>query len=150
MNRPHYTIAQLMVFVLLVGVSFAALRNANAVWASATFTIAIITISVALVAAFARRGKARMAWAGYAATGWACLVIWLATSSTAGSLTSPPRLLLSWGLLHLQPSIQPAASGGQLFIAYLQISHSLEVIFLGLAGAVLGRILASREDRPNP
>ena len=150
MRWLRFTIAQLMVLVFFVGVGFAALRNSNAFWASAMFTVAVITVSIALAVAAHSKGKARVAWAGYAVAGWACLVIWLATQNTVGFVSGPPRMLVYWELLRLQPSIQPMASGGEPFIAYAQISHSLEVIFLGLAGAVLGRLLGLKDDRSNP
>ncbi len=150
MRWLRFTIAQLMVLVFFVGVGFAALRNANEFWASAMFTVAIITVSIALAVAALSKGKARVAWAGYAVTGWACLIIWLATPNTVGYWSGPPRMLVYWGLYHLQASIQPMASGAAPFIFYAQISHSLEVIFLGLAGAVVGRLLTLKDDRPNP
>lgn len=48
MNRFRFTLAQLMAIVLFIGFGFAALRNANALWTSATFSLAILTVSVAL------------------------------------------------------------------------------------------------------
>ena len=83
---------------------------------------------------------------------WACLAgIWLGDATYRRlSVYGPPQLLVYWGLLRLQPSIQPLASGGVPFIAYAQISHSLEVILLGLVGAALGRLLAVKDDRPYP
>ena len=47
MTRPRLTIAQLMTVILLVGFGFAALRNADDFWASATYTLAIISILAA-------------------------------------------------------------------------------------------------------
>jgi hypothetical protein len=55
MTRLHFTLAQLMAIVLYLGFGFAALRNADDFWASATFTVAIISISTALVGAIARK-----------------------------------------------------------------------------------------------
>ena len=75
MTRPRLTIAQLMTLILFVGLGFAALRNANPYWASGTLTLAIISILVALLGAFARTGKARMTWTGFAIFGWAYLLI---------------------------------------------------------------------------
>jgi hypothetical protein len=48
MTRPRLTIAQSMAIVLFLGFGFAALRNADAFWASVTFSLAIISVSVAL------------------------------------------------------------------------------------------------------
>jgi hypothetical protein len=86
-----------------------------------------------------------MPWAGFAIAGGLCLVIWLSTSSIIGYLNGPPHPLL----YTLQPYVNPAASGGGPFIAYTQISHSLDVILLGFLGAIIGRFLAPKDDRPN-
>ena len=58
MNRLRLTIANLMIVVLYAGLGFAALRNADEFWASATFTLAILAVSAAVVVAVARKGRA--------------------------------------------------------------------------------------------
>ena len=146
MTRLRFTLAQLMAIVLYFGFSFAALRNADAFWASATFSLAIIMVSVAFLGAYARKEEAPMSWAGFATAGGACLVIWLSTSQTVGSLNGPPEPLL----YKFQPYIHPMAPGAKsALIAYTQICHSLDVILLGLVGAVLGHLVAVKDDRPN-
>jgi hypothetical protein len=145
MTRLRFSIAQLMAVVLFVGFGFAALRNANAFWSSATFSLAIITVSVAFVGACARKEGTRMSWAGFATAGGICLAIWLLTPTTVGSLNGPPRSLL-YGL---QGYLNPSASGGGPFIAYVQINNSLDVILLGLIGAVFCRLLVVEAGRPN-
>jgi hypothetical protein len=146
MSRLRFTLAQLMAIVFYLGFGFAALRNANALWASATFSLAILTVAVALAGACSRKEWARMPWAGFAVAGGLCLVIWLSTSSTIGYLTGPPYPLL-YGL---RPYINPEASGGSPLIAYTQISHSFDVVLLGCLGAIMGRLLAAKDERPNP
>ena len=84
MSRLRFTLAQLMAVVLLIGFGFAALRNANGLWASATFSLAILTVSVAVAGACSRQGRARTPWAGFAVAGGLTLVFWLSTSSTIG------------------------------------------------------------------
>jgi hypothetical protein len=120
MNRLRFTIAQSMAIVFYGGFGFAALRNADDLWASATFNLAIISVSVALACACAGSATSRMTWAGFAFAGGACLIIWLATSQTVGSLNGPPQSMF----YRFRPYINPAASGGVPFIAYTQISHS--------------------------
>src|SRR5262249_4779035 len=70
MSRLRFTIAQAMALVLLAGIGFAALRSASVLWASAVFTLTVTVLSAALLAAMARRGRARMTWAGFALFGW--------------------------------------------------------------------------------
>jgi hypothetical protein len=144
MNRLRFTLAQLMAVVLYCGFGFAALRNANAYWASATFSLAIIKVSVALAGACTRK-EGRASWAGFGIAGGVRLVIWLLTPQTVGYLNGPPRPLL-YGF---QEYFNPLASSASAFIAYTQICNSIDVIFVGLVSAALSRILARRTDRPN-
>ena len=145
MSRLRFTLGQLMAVVFYVGFGFAALRNASAFWASATFSVAVISVSVALAAAFLGEAKSRLSWAGFAAAGGARLLIWLLTDQTVGSLNGPPR-----SLLHAFRSyINPEASGGGPYIAYTQISNALDVIILGVLGAVVGHFLAVKDARLN-
>jgi hypothetical protein len=152
MNRLRFTIANLMVLVLYVGLGFAALRNANAFWASATFTLAILAVSAAVVGAVARKGRARMTWLGFAVFGWASLLIWLSTSQSIDNVGhGPPPSFTTWGLHSLMPYVnQTVRFGLATRWTYLQICHSLEVILIGFVGAILGRFVVVEDDRPNP
>jgi hypothetical protein len=151
MKRLRFTIANLMVVVLYVGLGFAALRNPNGFWASATFTLAIMAVSAAVVGAVARKGQARMTWLGFAVFGWASLLIWLTTAQTIDdSANGPPVTVMTWGLRRLVPYFNQAPFGSTTWMNYLQICHSLEVILAGFVGAVLGRHVAVQDDRPDP
>lgn len=146
MSRLRFTLAQLMAVVLYFGFGFAALRNANAFWASATFSLAIISVSVALAGAYARKENDRMCWAGFATAGGARLAIWFLSPENVASLNGPPRPLLH----QLQPYINPMASGGVDYIAYVQTCNSLDVILLGFVAAAMGHFVAAKGDRPGP
>jgi hypothetical protein len=148
-----------MAIVLFIGFGFAALRNADEFWASATFTLAIVTISAAGVGAIARKGRMRMPWAGFTVFGWAYLLVDLLPPRPDGGFANGPiprpLLLIEWGIARLQPYINPSSLGGtptpgglSLF-PYDQVSHSLGIILFGLIGAVLGRLLAVKDERPN-
>ena len=154
MTRPRLTIAQLMTLILFVGFGFAALRNANQFWASATQTLAIILILAAPLGAFARKGKARMTWAGFAVFGWAYLLTDLLPDRSVGGLGAGPipwpSLMIEWGTARLQPYIHPIAPGMSDWVQYDQVSHSLGIILFGLIGAVIGRIVARTDDGQNP
>jgi hypothetical protein len=145
MNRLRFSIAQLMAVVFYFGIGFAALRNGGAIWASATFSVAIISFSVALIGACSHKGKARMSWGGFAIAAGVALTIWIITPHGVGSSQGPPRPLL----FHLQPYVNPGAAGGSEFIYFSQIAKSLDIILLGLVGALVGHFLALKEDRPN-
>lgn len=156
MTRSRFTIAQLMTLILLVGFGFAALRNANEFWASATYTIAIVAILAALLFAFANKGKARMTSTGFAVFGWAYLLIDLLPKRTVGkdifggASIRWPSLMIEWGTTYLQPYIHPLNPATHDWIQYEIVSHSIGIILFGLIGAVIGRLVAPGDDRPNP
>jgi hypothetical protein len=152
MNRLRLTIANLMIVVLSAGLGFAALRNADEFWASATFTIAILAVSAAVVVAVARKGRARLTWLGFAVFGWASLLIWLFTSQTIDHVANgPPVTVMTWGLRSLELNInQTVLIDPITWMHSLQICHSLEVILVGFVGAILGRFVAVQDERPDP
>jgi hypothetical protein len=153
MSRPRHSIAQLMAVVIFVGIGFAALRNANVYWASATFTLAIVLIAATLVGAIVRKGRARATWTGFAVFGWLYLLIELLPPRTTGSLGFGPipwpHLLIAWGIAWLTSYSYPSAPGGTDPLSHEQVSHSLGIILFGLVGAVLGRLLVVKDDRPD-
>jgi hypothetical protein len=153
MTRLRFTLAQLMAIVLSVGFGFAALRNADLFWASATYTLAIIMIAAAPVGAFARKGTARMTWTGFAVFGWTYLLVDQLQPWDRGGLgfgpILKPILLIEWGIARLQPYIYPAG-GGRDLRPYEQVSLSLGMILFGLVGAVLCRLVTVKDERPHP
>jgi len=150
MIRPRITIAGLMAIVLYVAFGFAALRNADHFWADATYTIAIISNSAALVGAIVRKGRARVPWIGYAVFGWSYVLLDLLPSWTPSGFgfqrVMRPNLMIMWGIGRLKPYISTSPN----LLPYDQVSYSLGMILCGLIGAVLARLLASKDDRPNP
>jgi len=151
MRRPRFSLAELMAIVLYFGFGFAALRNANVFWASATYTLAIMMVAAALVGALARKAGARTAWIGFAVFGGAYLLV-----SRLPGLNTPtvglqggPYLLIEWGIAQLAPYLYPPGTGRN-WAEYDQVSHSLGIILFGLVGAVLGRFLAVKGEPPNP
>jgi hypothetical protein len=137
-----------MTIVLYIGFGFAALRNADPFWASASFTVAIFSISGALVGAIARKGRARVTWAGFAVFGWACVVTGLLpprtlTTPFGGSIYMAPDLLTEWLFFRIHPSLLP---GNDVY----QVARSLGIIVFGLLGALVGRLVAVKEDSASP
>jgi hypothetical protein len=146
MSRLRFTLAQLMAVVLYIGFGIVALRNASACWASATFNLAIISVSVAAAAAYTRSEKGPMFWAGFATAGGARLVIWLLSSQTVGSLNGPPRPLI----YKCKSYTNPLVSGREPYIAFTQTLRYLYIIFLGLFAAAIRHFVAVKDGQPNP
>ena len=159
MTHFRFSLAQLMAVVLYLGLGFAALRNADRLWASATFTLSIVAISTALLGALIRRGRARPAWIGFALFGWTYLLVSTLPPRAFGALgfgplPLPPNLI-EWGMASVQPYLWPVPSGqmwnsDSVLIPYEQVGHSLGIVIFGSVGGVVGRFLAMRDERANP
>jgi hypothetical protein len=140
MNRLRFTLAQLMLLVLIIGFGFAALQNANALWASVTFGVAVVSVAVALAGACSRTPAARMPWAAFAAAGGLSLVFWLVTSA---NMVYVDELSL---FVSLQPFLNRQLGSGVTFVAYAQVSHSLDALLLGGLGAIVGQLLTPKQE----
>ena len=155
MSRLRLTIAQLMAIVLLVGFGFAAIRNSNQLWANAAYTLAFFMISAAPLGGLARKGAARMALSGFAVFGWARLLVGSMPQMTDNVFgwgpIPPPKLLNVYAFTYLLPLVAPSAPG---FTGYTfddaGTYFSLEIIFFGSVGAVVGQLLAVKDERHDP
>jgi hypothetical protein len=146
MARPRVTIAGLMAVVLYAALSFAALANASAVWADTTYTIAILTVSTALLGAIVRKGPNRVPWVGFAVFGWIYVLIdllpgWFHSGFGMGN-TTRPNLMIVWAIDRLAPLVN---RNPDLSI-FDRISYSLGMMAFGLIGAALAPVLATKHD----
>ena len=90
--------------------------------------------------------KLGMTWAGFADAGGVSLVIWLATSQTVGYLNGRhPRYTTTISTVHQSDGFRR----GIVYRIYSNL-NSLNVIFVGLVVAVLSRLVAVKNDQPNP
>jgi hypothetical protein len=159
MTRFRFSLAQLMAIVLYLSLGFAALRTADGFWASATSTLSVVAISTGVVGALVRRGRARPAWIGFAVFGWTYLLISTLPPRASGGLGFGPLPwppdLIGRGLAGLQPYLRPVPSNqmfmsGSLLTPYEQVGHSLGIVLFGFVGAVVGHLLAMRDERATP
>jgi hypothetical protein len=143
MRRVRFGIVHLLGVILYFAIGFAALKNANSFWASFTFSLSLIAVSSAFAVALTSKGGSRASWAGFAAAGSACALVWLASPTTTGFINGPPDMVLHQLLLLYIDSINPqSARGGKPLIDYTHVCHSLEIILFGMTGAILGRLAA--------
>jgi hypothetical protein len=164
MTRLRFSIAQSMAIVLLVGIGLAALRSGTVLWASTVFTLTVAVLLTAILGAMARRGRARMIWAGFALFGWVYLGTTFGPWADSNGVKAPPYVL-RWGLDYwdakLWPSgvvrIDTAPPGEELFSRWpvpalpnafqvRRTGHCLAAILFGLIGAGLGRLLAVKDE----
>jgi hypothetical protein len=75
MRAPRISIAGLMAFIVLLGVTLAALRAGTRFWSRAMLTLAIASAGVALLGRLHTRSPAKAAWTGYLVFGTGYLVL---------------------------------------------------------------------------
>jgi hypothetical protein len=164
MTRLRFTLAQLMAAVVFIGLGFAALRSASLLWASAVFTLTVAVLSMAVLGAMARRGRARMPWVGFALFGWIYLGTAFGPWADANGVGAPPyvtRWVLDyWDAAKRGPVSRMDLLPGEVLFSpfppvlnprhFLRVGHCLAALLFGLVGAVSGRLLAVKDERPNP
>ena len=74
MARLRFSIARLMGFVVLAAFCLAAIKQSTAIWASLTFTLALITFPVCVLIAIYRTGKTRAFCLGMSIVGAPLLI----------------------------------------------------------------------------
>jgi hypothetical protein len=143
-----------MAVVLFIGFGFAALRNAGPLLAAATYNLAFLSLPTATVYAVVGQGRLRSLATGYAAFGSAYSLFNLPPLrpyNSFGSVQGRPKLLIEEGFILLQPYLHPMPlSGMKVHNDYDLVSQSLAIMLCGIVGAILARLLAPKDDRPNP
>src|SRR5215831_4719880 len=137
-NRYRTSIAGLMALVLFVGLSLAALRNADRYWAAGTYTLAFLALSAA-VCAIVGQGAVRSFAIGFAVFGLSYILWGLLPHRDVNSFGFGPQphptLLPELGFVLLQPYLKPMPpSDTQGFISYDQVGQSIGILLSGFFG----------------
>jgi hypothetical protein len=158
----RYSLAGLLLLVLLIAVALAAFVNASPTWATLVVSTTVGVLMMATVAAFSTPAKTRRFAAGFAACGWMYLVLvlgpWpdefkallfteqavdrLAASmgdEAAESETPPKGMILPDGrdfkwLVRYRPSMQR------------HIGRSIAALLVGGLGGALASLLAGKRE----
>ena len=69
MSRFRFHLGSLVLLVLVIGVSFAALRESNEAWDSGIFTLTLVILLTSILLAVHRAQKRRAFWLGFALVG---------------------------------------------------------------------------------
>ncbi len=99
MKRTRLSILGMMATIALIALGFAGLRTPTVLWASLIFTVTVAFLSTAILGAIARRGRARVAWAGVGVFGWAYFVLSFGPFPNQNGVTCPPfptRILVDY------------------------------------------------------
>lgn len=92
----RFSIRSVMAFIIVAGISLAAIRIGSAPWSGAMFSITFFTMVCSLLGVALTRGLQRTYWSGFAALGWSYLL-----------LTYAPWLVSKVGPFLLAPQLFP-------------------------------------------
>jgi hypothetical protein len=107
-KRIRFTIATLLVLVVFLGISFAALREATAIWDGAILSVTIGAMLVSILLSICCAGAKRAFWLGFALFGSTYLGLTVIPSIE-------PRLLTTQALVFLDSKVpgRPKPAVGQ-------------------------------------
>jgi hypothetical protein len=153
MRKLRFTLAGLMVLVLVAAVGLAALRNASPVWVGPIFLLTRAVLGLAIINTIYRRGARRAWWLGFAL--FVCG--YLALVEPRNEMRSP-YLSTSVLLVAVKPYMgypadpsPPTTDVIMRNFQYLKIGHDLWALVAGLFGGLLARIVyAFSADRSSP
>ncbi len=117
MKRIRFTIASLLVVVLLVAVGFAALRESSDLWDSGLFSVTLGILVTSILLAVHRHESQRAFWLGFALLGWGYL----------GPSLVPPiesRLITTKALAFLDSKV-PGRSMGVYTVTLTATRHGI-------------------------
>jgi hypothetical protein len=167
--RFRFSIASMMAAVLIIALSFAALRINSALCAGIILLTTLALLSTAIFMSLAERGPTRQVWIGCAVFGWPCFIVGF--GPVANERLGPPRLtaMFEEAIPYLNPElasqIKEYTPPGRLEVAgyseppgnvaeyvgvlqrYRQSSQSVLTLGFAAMGAILGYSHAVRRNR---
>ena len=115
MRKLRFNIANLLVIILVLGVSFAALRESSALWESGIFTVTLGILLLSILLAVHRSESKRAFWLGFALLGWAYMLLTFVPSIES-------RLITTKALAYLDSKVPGRTLG--LWIADVTVTGS--------------------------
>ena len=112
MRPKRLSILAMMAIIVMIALAFAALRNPTVLGASLIFMATVAFLATAILGAIARRGRARLTWAGVAVFGWAYLAMSFGPfPNTNGAICPPfPTQILLESVRHVREEADQALS----------------------------------------
>lgn len=136
--RPRFSIAGLLALVAASGVAFAALRHADDLVASLTFSAAILASGVAALGAAFGRGRKRAFCTGFAAFGFGYMALCFGPFATD---EVQPHLATTKLLDYLGPRVQRPSEGGQYVLGFIGVSGTERITTSRVEGSWFSSIL---------
>jgi hypothetical protein len=163
--RFRFSIASMMAAVLIIALSFAALRINSALCAGIILLTTLALLCTAIFMSVAESGPSRLVWIGCAVFGWPCFIVGF--GPVANERLGPPRLtaMFEEAIPYINPElaseIKKYTTPGRVEVIgysevganvggvhrYRQSSHSVLTLGFAAMGAILGYSHADRRNR---
>lgn len=101
--RFQFSLAGLLIGIILCAIALAALRFASAMWASIAFTLTWLALVSSFIAAACGRTDARRGWLAFSLAGWSYLLV---SFGPWCNINLRPRLLTTELAEYIQPKVQ--------------------------------------------
>jgi hypothetical protein len=166
----RFSIRSVMAFIVVAGISLAAIRSGSAPWSGTMFSITFFTMVCSLLGVALTRGRRRIYWSGFAALGWSYLLLmyapWL--DLKVGRFLLAPQLFPYLADV-LDPDSQSGAglqsvplgafgaaaaggafgggfggAGGRNLLDFIRIGVAIEALLWAFLGGWVARYFASR------
>jgi hypothetical protein len=150
MNRYRLTIALLMAVIIPVALGLVAFREATQFWVDIVFNLVVASLLLATYKAKCSRGAAGAYWTGFAAFGWAHLVLGLIGMPWGQQYDVSPNLvtLIVVERVWAYFDSDTPATVIQGLLARIIVVQSILSLLLGLIGAMTFGFFARRGE-PN-
>jgi hypothetical protein len=147
MRRFHVSVAGLMAIMIPIALGLAALQVATQLWVNIIFNLVVAALLTATYKAKRHTGAAGAWWGGFAAFGWAHLVLGLIGMPWGQHYGISPDLVTQEVTGRLASLLEPDTSVAALtrWTAKFLIVHCVSSLLFGLLGAVVFGIFASRD-----
>jgi hypothetical protein len=136
MRRFRFHLGTLVILVLVLGVSFAALRESNDAWDSGVFTLALAALLVSILIAIHRTEKRRAFWLGFALFGAAYLGLSLFSSIES-------RLITTKALTYLDSKVLRSMTRADALYDLLVVNGQPNTLYLDKGNGTFQDVTAS-------
>ena len=146
MPRFRFSIAGLMAVMIPLSIGFAALRSANQVWVNIVFNLVVAVLLVATYKAKCAQGIEGAWWSGFAAFGWAHLVLGLVGMPWGQHYVVGPELVTTEITWRVAALLEPDTSAAvlQRAIGTVLVVHCLGCLLFSLLGGIVFGFFAAR------
>jgi hypothetical protein len=147
MRRFHVSLAGLMAIMIPIALGLAALQAATQLWVNIIFNLVVAALLTATYKAKRHKGAVGAWWAGFAAFGWAHLVLGLIGMPWGQHYGISPDLVTQDVTGRLVNLLEPDTSAAALtrWTAKFLVVHCVASLLFGLLGAAVFGLFASRD-----